>query len=534
MANQTVKTYKKTLSGSIGAGMGSLFAPGGRKYYILEHKVTSKYHRAGEAQQIIVDNIELGRDSHCQVRFDDRFPTVSRHHAAIVKDGDGWKLVQISKTNSTLLNGTPVQTEWYLQNGDEIQLSKNGPKLGFIIPTGKNSTVGSIGLTRRLSLFRQQALRPYKYAITALSCVLVIAIAGLGTWSYLLHDDLAEKSRILAEQIAQGDKSEAEIKELNKQLAEANEKITAAQKERTDLESKVKAQQSRINELSKDLAATTGFQSGELAATFKSTYYVQCYPMYNGDPIPMKENAKSLQDCYHWSGSGFLLSNGYFVTAQHMVHIDNFGTKPVYDKEGKVVGEAIDLSKLSTQLNVLYYSGELTIRVYCFSQNEDDNLIFEYSYYDMKYKLGSSTICRYSFQTEGGQTYNVATHGDYAGGDWAYYQTNRSGGLAYDAPYSMDLPVQTRLSIVGFPTKQGIATDGVINPLVTEAITSRQGLEDDGTIKTGNDNTDHGNSGGPVYAKKDGKPVVVGTLSGAIGGDDSMKGRVVPIGAMFK
>lgn len=147
MVGHTTKPYKNTLSGSVGAGMGSIFAPGGKKYYILEHKVSSKYHRAGECQEIIVDNITLGRDSHCQVRFDESFKTVSRRHAAIVKDGDMWKLVQISQTNSTFLNGRPIKTEWYLQNGDEIQLSVNGPKLGFIIPTGKKSTVGSIGLT---------------------------------------------------------------------------------------------------------------------------------------------------------------------------------------------------------------------------------------------------------------------------------------------------------------------------------------------------------------------------------------------------
>lgn len=94
-----------------------------------------------------------------------------------MRDGDGWKLVQVSKSNSTLLNGRPVKTEWYLQNGDEIQLSVNGPKLGFIVPTDKKSTVGSIGLTRRMNLFRQQALRPYKTAITALCIALLLAVA---------------------------------------------------------------------------------------------------------------------------------------------------------------------------------------------------------------------------------------------------------------------------------------------------------------------------------------------------------------------
>ena len=114
MAGNTTRPYRATLSGSLGAGMSSVFNPGGRKYYILEHKVSSRYHRAGEAQEIIVDQIELGRDSRCQVRFDDSFSTVSRRHAAIVRDGDNWKLVQISKTNTTFLNGHPVQTEWYL------------------------------------------------------------------------------------------------------------------------------------------------------------------------------------------------------------------------------------------------------------------------------------------------------------------------------------------------------------------------------------------------------------------------------------
>ena len=153
MAQETQR-YKRTLNGSIGAGMKSVMGSS-KKYYILEHKVSSKYHQAGESQEIIVDQIEIGRSSKCQVRYDESFSTVSRRHAAIVKEGENWKIVQLSSTNSTFLNGHKVKNEWYLQNGDEIQLSVNGPKLGFIIPTGKRATVGSIGLTRRMSLFRQ-------------------------------------------------------------------------------------------------------------------------------------------------------------------------------------------------------------------------------------------------------------------------------------------------------------------------------------------------------------------------------------------
>ena len=140
MDNKTVQ-YKRTLRGSVGAGVNALFNGNGRRYYILEHKDASKYHKAGESQKIIIDEVELGRDSNCQVRFDESFPTVSRRHAAIIKDGDKWKLVQLSKTNSTFLNGRPIDNEWYLENGDEIQLSVGGPRLGFIVPVGKQSLV---------------------------------------------------------------------------------------------------------------------------------------------------------------------------------------------------------------------------------------------------------------------------------------------------------------------------------------------------------------------------------------------------------
>ena len=49
------QNYKRTLAGSVGAGMGAIMNGSGRTYFILEHKSTSKYHQAGEAQKIIVD-----------------------------------------------------------------------------------------------------------------------------------------------------------------------------------------------------------------------------------------------------------------------------------------------------------------------------------------------------------------------------------------------------------------------------------------------------------------------------------------------
>ena len=186
---ETQNSYKRTVAGSVGAGMGAIFNGSGRTYYILEHKTSSKYHSAGESQKIIIDQIEIGRDASCQVRYDESFDTVSRKHAAIVRDGNNWQLVHLSQSNPTLVNGRPIQGTYYLQSGDEIQLSVNGPRLGFIQPQGKQGLTSSIKLTERMNLFRQQALRPYRRAIWALSALLILAIVGFGAWNYKLSLD---------------------------------------------------------------------------------------------------------------------------------------------------------------------------------------------------------------------------------------------------------------------------------------------------------------------------------------------------------
>lgn len=262
MENTT--TYKKTVAGSIGAGLGSVFNASGRKYYILEHKTESQYHHAGESQKIIVDQIELGRDSSCQVRFDETFETVSRRHAAIVKDGDGWKLIPLSQTNGTYVNGQVVQGEWHLTSGDEIRLSSRGPVMGFIVPQGKQSVVSSIGLTERMNLFRQQALRPYKRALIIMAIVLILAVAGLITWNVLQSKKYEAQSREYRQQIEQVNddimKKDREIDELNENLKNIQDESSAeyskmleqarqAREERKSLEVQSKKLQDELNNL---------------------------------------------------------------------------------------------------------------------------------------------------------------------------------------------------------------------------------------------------------------------------------------------
>jgi len=232
-------SYKKTLAGSVGAGVGALFNGSGRTYYILEHKTETAYHHAGESQKIIIDQIELGRAATCQVRFDESCETVSRRHAAIVKEGDKCKLIPLSQTNATYVNGIPVQNEYYLNSGDEIRLSSNGPVMGFIQPQGAQSLVKSIGLTERMNLFRKQALRPYKIALITMGILFVLAVGGL-----------------IAYNVYQNGVHEEQVAALNSQIQQTQQEVQNAQQALDDANDMVNRQQAELQSIQNDQEAT--------------------------------------------------------------------------------------------------------------------------------------------------------------------------------------------------------------------------------------------------------------------------------------
>ena len=502
MAGQTTKPYRNTLSGSVGAGMGSLFNPSGRKYYILEHKVTSKYHRAGESQEIIVDNIELGRDSHCQVRFDESFKTVSRHHAAIVRDGENWKLIQISHTNTTLLNGRPVQTEWYLQNGDEIQLSINGPKLGFIIPTGKKATVGSIGLTRRLSLFRQQALRPYKQAIAGLAAVLVLTVGGLTAWNLSLKRDFDK-------QIAEARKNLSSIMSKNEELTKLMEESKKEQHRLDSLmklkpkERKVYVERNPNPNPNPNPTPTTNLQSCENDVYFIRTKKVVVTD--GTDEVPIKCG---------WVATGFLLDDGRFVTAKHCVEGWKFGNVPDSEEELSLLlaGMSFEGWKVVAYLEATSKNGSFTFKSTDFVMNH-------------------STEVKKSISDE--LSYIQAPLDRY---DWAYIKTSRKGQIHADAQLSNNLPTGADLDILGFPHGWGANDTNDFSPLYGSCKTARNGT-DGGLIRVSARNYEPGNSGGPVFYNNNGKITVVGIVSSHRyqGEDkkDSSHGAIVPIGNIY-
>ena len=499
---QATQTYRRSLSGSVGAGMKSVFGGNGRTYYTLVHKVSSKYHRAGESQPIIVDEIEIGRDPRCQVRFDDSFTTVSRRHAAIVRDGEQWKLVQLSTTNSTYLNGHHVHKEWYLQNGDEIQLSTNGPKLGFIIPEGEKSKVSSIGLTARLNLFRQQALRPYKTALTILSCVLLLAIAGLA-WtsidSHKIKKQLAETIRV-SDSIQNANKIKMEmltdsIKSLGQRADSLNSQIANLEKRNKELSGRIGSLRSRLNTM-------VGPTSDELKAYSPHVYFVVTLSADVISPEGRSYHLEAGSD-FGWIGTGFLLEDGTFVTSRHVVEPWYFWT---------------DLDDMGTFYEMNKYAnngGRIVVHYAAVSSTED---VIEFSSNEMHCNRNRDQV-----DYIGSEKITMANCDE---NDIAYIRTSHKGGLKYDSEKSRNLKSNTNLTIIGFPLGLGVKAFDRIEPLVSNARVASNGLHNNMIVTTAM-GSEQGNSGGPVFISDgSGKLVVVGVVSAGFGKN---MGLVVPI-----
>src|SRR5437773_9856948 len=79
-------------------------------------------------------NIWLGRDPSCEIVFEASAVMVSRRHAQVRAEHDGYVLEANNSFTGTLVNGQRISSVTPLYHGDEIQLGLGGPVLRFDSP----------------------------------------------------------------------------------------------------------------------------------------------------------------------------------------------------------------------------------------------------------------------------------------------------------------------------------------------------------------------------------------------------------------
>ncbi len=83
----------------------------------LAGPIAGRRYKLGEGEYVI------GRRSDCQIFVPDM--RVSRQHARLWKEGDGWTLEDLGSNNGTYINGNRLQGSTQLKNQDEILIASN-------------------------------------------------------------------------------------------------------------------------------------------------------------------------------------------------------------------------------------------------------------------------------------------------------------------------------------------------------------------------------------------------------------------------
>ena len=476
--------------------------------YTLEYMTPSRKKKIGDYETIVVSYIELGRSNNCQIQYGEDYSTVSRRHAAIERRDSTFYALQLSQTNPTLINGQPITREVQLNNGDEIQLSMEGPKLRFnVTPTG----TASLGYTQKIGLVTSQALRPYKSLVIVL-LFLLIAVGGVG--AYFIHKGIQQNKKLQIE-IAkaksiriQDSLKYAEI------LKNSNDVISQQINENSELKNTVLGVTNELDKL-KQTIDTTEYVEYTKKEAYKDLkdyiYYLQVIEISVRFPNGQLSNINS-----GWTGTAFLCDDGKLITARHCIQ----GWRFSKDNALALVNFA--------ELN----GGSIGVKFRATSPT--DNIEFDYT--DVLLDDSEDTTIRGETEISKKETqkYQVKFANSYKT-DWAYYQTNKKSTIHLDKNLSLNLEAGEDLMIMGFSIGKGGPNERDIKPLFSESSVAQSGISEEGLITVSNRNFESGNSGGPVFIfspKSESKIVCIGIISfgnfDALGGMSSI-GGVVPI-----
>jgi hypothetical protein len=480
--------------------------------YTLEHLVSTASFRQGSFSTIAVPYIEIGRASNCVIRYGDDVPTVSRRHCAIERVREETFLFNLSKTNPTLINGRPVREKYFLNNGDEIQLSLEGPRIRY---NATKSGTARMGFTNKMNLVLQQAIKPYKKAFTSVLAVLIIAIFS-GVYAI---NRLSGENKILAVELdetkaitkVQSD-SIAAINKQNQNLAnslqqiqrEAFARIEEEQQKREEAVAEYKNQlevyqvksDSLLRASSPDMPSLLKPVKNKVLSLFLSKHEI----MIEGKKIAEKDYGNYLL------GTGFVMEGGIFVTARH----------------------CIDIVTNDDKLNIIDNSGGNVI-FHFIAKSFDGSLNFKFTDENFRVDDSKDDYERVSF---GGSSGSIRVPDYNNGSDWAYAKLNSHDGVPFDKAISTQLPSGTNLVVLGYSYGMDYRESGSLEPYYSTAKTALSGLQN-GTIQITEAGFDGGNSGGPVFIVSEGKLKVVAIVTGTWlkkGGQQAHIQVLTPIG----
>jgi S1-C subfamily serine protease len=476
------KAERRNVSNTIAAGLKSLKG-GSSRFYVIEFKTSTQAIRSNTSQEVIIDYIELGRAKKCQIRFGEDCRTVSGVHCSITREGKDYYIRHLSKTNPTLVNGKPIADKWYLNSGDEIRLSYDGPLMGFIVP--QNNLSSTLPLTRRMDLFRKQALRPFRTAIAVLSILLVSSVMA-GVW-YL--NELQKQNEALRLQ----DRQEQVILKTQidslRALNFKNDKLIRV------LQSNVKEMERRTERVIPSISPNPGKE--DLKQLYGSTYFIYA------KQVVIKGGGETKTREGDWSGTGFLLSDGSFITARHVIEPWMF------------VGKMDDEDPLSIENLMASNGGEVTAEFVAVSSNGGS-----FTFKTTSFKVDRSDDETRQIEVDDDKL--MVTRASMQS-DWAIMKVSGTGAIVADRQLANSIPVGSKLFTLGFPFGLGISEKS-ISPIYSDFTVASSGLMN-GFINISGRSFDKGNSGGPVFINTHNGYVAVGIISSGIG----TQGMIIPI-----
>lgn len=100
---------------------------------------------AGRRYKLADGEYVIGRRSDCQIFVPDM--RVSRQHARLWKEGDGWTLEDLGSNNGTFVNGVKVQQGTVLRHDDEIMIANNRIRVEARDAVEPKTTEGAAAVT---------------------------------------------------------------------------------------------------------------------------------------------------------------------------------------------------------------------------------------------------------------------------------------------------------------------------------------------------------------------------------------------------